>query len=145
MLYVSVQDKEIAPKLMFELEDYYRQETRIIHTERSLETFDPAKLAQNEDWMEDLGFVLILGFLSPGYLNDERGSWAQIVYPHERGNKPVLRIDEEVYAHKQNRSFCGSLPLSTTDVDIAIEDEDLKRKIAEAVLEYLPLKAEYCE
>lgn len=147
MLAISVHDQNTdAPYLKFELEDYYRDQNRKIHTERALDTFDILDLRANEAYVDDLGFVLILGLLIPGKLKDRYGNrWAQFVYPHFRGANAVLRIDEEPYTPKRNRKFCATLPLRTIDIDEAIDHPDLRRRIGMTVLDFLPIEERFCQ
>lgn len=141
MLYISVREED--PSLYFEIEPYYSRQDRQIHTERPLESFDPAVLIKDDTYLEDVGFSLILRLLLPESLKDSKGrAWAQIVYPHERHGNPVLRIDEEPYQYKPHREFCTSMALSTMDVGKAIEDEDLKIQVVKIVLRYLPLRGQ---
>jgi hypothetical protein len=142
MLYLSTQNQDKDPVLIFEIEPYYEKINRQIHTERQLETFDIQALLDDDVFMDDVGRKLVLGLLVSGNLKDSKGRlWAQIVYPHERHGIPVLRIDEEPYEYKPHRRFCASLPLPTLNMSEAVRNEALKIKIATMVLEHLPQQA----
>ncbi len=148
MLVVSLQSTETKKlRILFESEDHYMykdelQLKRVMQKYVDLYSFKTEALLNDYELCSNLGFSILITLTAIRRLRDEQKSSdypAMVLYQYERHGKQVIKVDDETYVQKLNRTYCTSFPLPSLDLDKFDEDNGFYNRVGQTAIAHLPL------